>query len=211
MVMPRTAHGSSGSEKQDAVVNLNKVKAKKVFSSIHKLGFNLLSSGIAKTLIKSPLTLLSAPLGDIKINDPALLLTLDVLGQSKGVMYLTLNAGRDEIIAKMVLALSGLNEHAVKKGALIDQMEKENFDKACSIIYNSKIFIAEGEGVNSLWVKATELKNNKSVDLILIDDFHAVSFDLIDNEKTGYQDMLEHFNEMAINIGIPVVLVSRTI
>jgi replicative DNA helicase len=210
MVMPRTAYGTVQSDKQDAVVNLNKVRAKKVFSNIHKLGFNLLSTGIAKTLIKSPLTLLNASVGELKITDPALLLTLDVLGQNRGVMYLSLNASKDEVIAKLILALSGVTEENVKRGALIDKIERESFDKACSIIYNAKIYVAEDDGVNSLWIKAAELKASKDVDIIIIDDFHTVSFELLNDEKNNHQDVLEHFNEMAVNIGLPVVLIYRT-
>ena len=138
------------------------------------------------------------------------LLSLDVIGQGRGVLYLSFQAPREEVIAKMVMALSGVNENMVKKGALVTEAQ-DNFEKACSIIYNSNFHVAEGEISSNFWIKVQELKSKNLIDMVIVDDLHAVSFDLSKSETSDFQDVLEHFNEMAINVGLPVILISRTI
>ncbi|MBN1114504.1 MAG: hypothetical protein JXA66_04125 [Oligoflexia bacterium] len=210
MAVPRTARRWPQSGKAHGVVNLNSIRTKKVFSNVKGLGFSLLSSGVARVLVKSPLTLLAAPHGELGLRDPALLLTLDIIGQGKGVVYLSMNASRDEIIAKLVLALSGLNETMVKKGALLGE-SRDTFEKACGIIYNSNLHVAEGGIVNQLWIKLKELKSRARIDALIIDDLYSIGFEITDNENTDYQDLLEYFNDMSVNIGIPIVVISRPV
>ncbi|HOW16360.1 MAG TPA: DnaB-like helicase C-terminal domain-containing protein, partial [bacterium] len=137
------------------------------------------------------------------------LLSLDVIGQAKGVLYLSFNYQREEILAKMVMALSGVTENMVKKGAFVDEAQ-ESFERACSIIYNSSIHVAEGDVTSNFWINVQELKNSGSIDIVIIDDLYSFSSKITRNHG-GYQDILEHFNEMAVNVGLPVVLVSRSI
>ena len=197
------------------VLSLSRYRTKKQFSQIKGLGFSLLSSGISKTVIKSPLTVVDATRKAITLNDPSILLALDLIGQNKGILYLSLNAPKDEIIGKMILALAGLDEIQIQKGALEEPKNQENFDKACSIIYNSKIHIGELDFLNSLWITASELKQEEQIDAIIIDDFHSISFELLNDSTkeptSARQDLMEHFNEMSINIGLPVILLSRNI
>jgi len=195
------------SSNENGVVNLNNFKTKKLLSKIKTFGFGLLSSDIAKTIIKAPLNLLDAPKGELDIKDPALLLSLDVIGKNKGVLYLSFKYPREEIIAKMVMALSGVNETMVKKGAFMDEAQLA-FEKACAVIYNSNLHVAEGDVSSNFWVKIKEMKEKKMIDLVIIDDLQSFSNSIIKAEGT-FQDVLEHFNEMALNVGIPVVLLSR--
>jgi hypothetical protein len=208
-----TVHKEQGaglSEKeQQQVVNLNRIRNKSLFSSIKGLGLELLSTGISKTVINRPLTIVDAPVGDLDLRDPAILLSLDIIGEGKGLLYLALNAKRDEVIAKMILALTGVNEDSVKKGALIEESSSA-FTRACTFVYNSKIFVAEGSAIQKLWVDASELKKEGKIDLILIDDMHAIGFEILDDEKTTYQDLMEYLHEMAGNVGVPIVLVARS-
>jgi hypothetical protein len=199
-----------GSSNENSVLNLNSIKTKRLFAKIKGLGFSLLSTGITRAVIKAPLTLLDAPKGELELKDPVILLSLDVLGQSKGVLYLSFQVPREEVIAKMVMALSGVNETMVKKGALITEAQ-EAFEKACSIIYNSNFHVAEGEISSNFWIKVQELKQKNLIDMVIVDDLHAVSFEMSKSETAGFQDVLEHFNEMALNVGVPVVLISRTL
>ena len=210
MASPRTAHTIHDEKGNFGVVNLNNVRTKKLFSNIKGLGFNLLSTGVTRSVVKSPLTLLNAPQGELDLKDPALLLSLDMIGQSKGLLYLSMNSSRDEIIAKLVLALSGVNEALVKKGAFLGESQ-EAFEKACTIIYNSDLHVAEGMVSNKMWVKLKELRRKGSIDLLIIDDMHAIGFKQTDDENSNYQDLLEHFNEMALSVGIPIVLITRNL
>lgn len=200
----------SKDKNESHVLNLNGIRTKRLFSNIKGLGFGLLSTGISRAVVKAPLTLLDAPKGDLELRDPVFLLSLDVIGQGRGVLYLSFQAPREEVIAKMVMALSGVNENMVKKGALVTEAQ-DNFEKACSIIYNSNFHVAEGEISSNFWIKVQELKSKNLIDMVIVDDLHAVSFDLSKSETSDFQDVLEHFNEMAINVGLPVILISRTI
>ena len=208
MAVPRTEHAAE-TRTENGVLNLNNFKTKKMFSNVRTLGFGLLSSGVAASVIKSPLTLIDAPKGSIELNDPVLLLALDVVGQAKGVLYLSFNSPREEILAKMVMALSGVNENMVKKGAFVGEAQAA-FEKACSVIYNSNFHVAEGEISSNFWINVHNLKEKKLIDIVVIDDLQSLSFDIAKSSENGFQDVLEHFNEMALNVGIPVVLVSRT-
>ncbi len=194
---------------EDSVINFNKFRTKKLFSKVRGLSFGLLSTGVARNVAKSPLTILDAPSGELDLKDPTLLLSLDVIGQAKGVLYLSFNYQREEILAKMVMALSGVTENMVKKGAFVDEAQ-ESFERACSIIYNSSIHVAEGDVTSNFWINVQELKNSGSIDIVIIDDLYSFSSKITRNHG-GYQDILEHFNEMAVNVGLPVVLVSRSI
>jgi len=193
---------------EDAVINFNKFKTKKIFSKVRGLGFSLLSTGVAKNVSKAPLTIVDAPAGELDLRDPAILLSLDVIGQAKGLLYLSFNHQREEILAKMVMALSGVTENMVKKGAFVEEAQ-ESFERACAIIYNSNVHVAEGDISSNFWVKVQELKDNKLIGLVLIDDLYSFSSKVTKNHG-GYQDVLEHFNEMAVSVGIPVVLLSRS-
>ena len=195
---------------ENSVLNLNSIRTKRLFSNVRGLGFGLLSSGISRSIIKAPLTLLDAPKGEFELNDPVILLSLDVIGQAKGVLFLSFQIPREEIIAKMVMALSGVNETMVKKGALVTEAQ-EIFEKACAVIYNSNFHVAEGEISSNFWIKVQELKEKGTVDMVIVDDLHAVSSGLSKSETSDFQDVLEHFNEMALNVGVPVVLISRTL
>lgn len=209
MVMPRVEDVSvPQSLTDDAVINFNKFKTKKLFSKVRTLGFDLLSTGVAKSIAKAPLTIVDAPGGTLDLKDPALLLSLDVIGQAKGLLYLSFNHQREEVLAKMVMALSGVTETMVKKGAFVDGAQ-ESFERACSIIYNSSVHVAEGDISSNFWVNVQELKDKGLIDLVLIDDLYSFSSKVTRNHG-GYQDILEHFNEMAINVGVPVVLISRS-
>lgn len=210
MGYPRLEPNGSFSGQESSVLNLNGIKTKRMFSKIKGLGFNLLSTGIASAVVKAPLTLLDASKGDLDLKDPVILLSLDLIGQAKGVLYLSFQAPREEVIAKMVMALSGVNETMVKKGALVTEAQ-EAFEKACAIIYNSNFHVAEGEISSKFWIKVQELKQSGLIDMVIVDDLHTVNFELCKSENSGFQDVLEHFNEMAVNTGIPVVMISRTI
>jgi hypothetical protein len=207
-VVPR-AEQVVESRSENGVLNLNNFKTKKLFSKVRTLGFGLLSSGVASSVVKSPLTLIDAPQGTIDLKDPVLLLALDIIGQGKGVLYISFNSPREEVLAKMVMALSGVNETMVKKGAFVGEAQAA-FEKACSIIYNSNFHVAEGEISSNFWINVHNLKEKKLIDVVLIDDLQSLSFDIAKASENGFQDVLEHFNEMALNVGVPVVLVSRT-
>ncbi len=209
MVMPRVeVDGARLSFPEESVVNFNKFKTKKLFSKIRGMGFSLLSTGVARNIAKAPLTILDASAGELDLKDPAILLSLDVIGQAKGVLYLSFNYQREEILAKMVMALSGVTENMVKKGAFLDGAQ-DAFERACSIIYHSSVHVAEGDVSSNFWINVQELKDKGAVDLVIIDDLYSFSSKITRNHG-GYQDILEHFNEMAVNVGIPVVLVSRS-
>jgi len=207
--MPRVeVDGARLSFPEESVVNFNKFKTKKLFSKIRGMGFSLLSTGVARNIAKAPLTILDASAGELDLKDPAILLSLDVIGQAKGVLYLSFNYQREEILAKMVMALSGVTENMVKKGAFLDGAQ-DAFERACSIIYHSSVHVAEGDVSSNFWINVQELKDKGAVDLVIIDDLYSFSSKITRNHG-GYQDILEHFNEMAVNVGIPVVLVSRS-
>lgn len=209
MVMPRVEDARVRPDlTEESVVNFNKFKTKKLFSKVRGMGFSLLSTGVAKNIAKAPLTILDASPGDLDLKDPALLLALDVIGQAKGVLYLSFNYPREEILAKMVMALSGVTENMVKKGAFVEGAQ-DAFERACSIIYHSSIHVAEGDVSSNFWINVQELKDKGAVDVVVIDDLYSFSSKITRNHG-GYQDILEHFNEMAVNIGVPVVLVSRS-
>ncbi len=193
---------------EDAVVNFNKFKTKKLFSKVRTLGFSLLSTGVAKSVVKAPLTIVDAPAGVLELKDPALLLSLDVIGQAKGLLYLSFKDQREEILAKMVMALSGVTENMVKKGAFVDEAQ-ESFERACAIIYHSNVHVAEGDISSNFWVNVQELKDKGLIEMVLVDDLYSFSSKVTRNHG-GYQDILEHFNEMAVNVGLPVVLISRS-
>ncbi|MFH1223180.1 MAG: DnaB-like helicase C-terminal domain-containing protein [Pseudomonadota bacterium] len=206
-MIPRAEQRQAEIQNENSVVNLNTFKTKKLFSKIKAYGFGLLASDITKAVVKAPLNLLDVPKGELDIKDPAILLSLDVIGKSKGVLYLTFKYPREEVIAKMVMALSGVNETMVKKGAFIDEAQ-EAFEKACAIIYNSNFHVADGEVSSNFWVKIKEMKEKNKVDLVIRDDVHSFSRNFTKSEGT-FQDVLEHFNEMALNVNVPVVLLSR--
>jgi len=208
MAVTRVEH-SVETKTESGVLNLNNFKTKKLFSKVRTLGFGLLSSGVANSVVKSPLTLIDAPKGTIELKDPVLLLALDIIGQAKGVLYISFNSPREEILAKMVMALSGVNENMIKKGAFVGEAQAA-FEKACSIIYNSNFHVAEGNISSNFWINVHDLKEKKLIDVVLIDDLQSLSFNVAKSSDNGFQDVLEHFNEMAQNIGVPVVLVSRT-
>lgn len=208
MVLSRTEKVADINSNSD-VLNLNNFKTKKLFSKVRTIGFGLLSSGIASGIVKSPLTLLDAPKGELELKDPVILLSLDVVGQGKGVLYIGFNSSREEVLAKMVMALSGVNENLVKKGAFIGEAQA-SFEKACSIIYNSNFHIAKGEISSQFWINVHELKEKNLINMVIIDDIQSLSFNIAKSTEGGFQDVLEHFNEMSLNIDIPVVLVSRT-
>jgi len=208
MAVTRVEH-SVETKTESGVLNLNNFKTKKLFSKVRTLGFGLLSSGVANSVVKSPLTLIDAPKGTIELKDPVLLLALDIVGQAKGVLYLSFNSPREEILAKMVMALSGVNENMVKKGAFVGEAQAA-FEKACSIIYNSNFHVTEGDISSNFWINVHELKEKNLIDVVIIDDLQSLSFNIAKSSDNGFQDVLEHFNEMAQNIGVPVVLVSRT-
>lgn len=208
MAVTRVDH-SVETRTESGVLNLNNFKTKKLFSKVRTLGFGLLSSGVASSVVKSPLTLIDAPKGTIELKDPVLLLALDIVGQAKGVLYISFNSPREEILAKMVMALSGVNENMVKKGAFVGEAQAA-FEKACSIIYNSNFHVAEGTISSNFWINVHELKEKNLIDVVIIDDLQSLSFNIAKSSDNGFQDVLEHFNEMAQNIGVPVVLVSRT-
>ena len=140
MGYPRLEPKGSFSGHESGVLNLNGIKTKRMFSKIKGLGFNLLSTGITSAVVKAPLTLLDASKGELDLKDPVILLSLDFIGQAKGVLYLSFQAPREEVIAKMVMALSGVNETMVKKGALVTEAQ-EAFEKACAIIYSSNFHV----------------------------------------------------------------------
>lgn len=194
---------------ESGVLDLNNFKTKKLFSKVRTLGFGLLSSGVANSVVKSPLTLIDAPKGAIELKDPVLLLALDIIGQAKGVLYISFNSPREEILAKMVMALSGVNENMIKKGAFVGEAQAA-FEKACSIIYNSNFHVAEGTISSNFWINVHDLKEKNLIDVVIVDDLQSISFNIAKSADNGFQDVLEHFNEMAQNVGVPVVLVSRT-
>jgi len=208
MTVPRAEHAVE-TRTENGVLNLNNFKTKKLFSKVRTLGFGLLSTGVANAVVKSPLTLLDAPKATVELKDPVLLLALDIIGQGKGILYLSFNCPREEILAKMVMALSGVNETMVKKGAFVGEAQAA-FEKACSIIYHSNFHVAEGDISSNFWINVHELREKNLIDVVVIDDLQSISFDIAKSSENGFQDVLEHFNEMAQNIGIPVVLVSRT-
>jgi len=208
MAVTRVDH-SVETKTESGVLDLNNFKTKKLFAKVRTLGFGLLSSGVANSVVKSPLTLIDAPKGTIELRDPVLLLALDIVGQAKGVLYISFNSPREEILAKMVMALSGVNENMIKKGAFVGEAQAA-FEKACSIIYNSNFHVAEGTISSNFWINVHELKEKNLIDVVIIDDLQSISFNVAKSVDNGFQDVLEHFNEMAQNIGVPVVLVSRT-
>ncbi len=210
MGYPRLEPKGSFSSQESGVLSLNGIKTKRLFSKIKGLGFSLLSSGVSNSVVKNPLTLLDASNGDLDLKDPVILLSLDIIGQGKGVLYLSFKAAREEIIAKMVMALSSVNETMVKKGAFVTEAQ-EAFEKACAIIYNSKFHVAEGEIESKFWIKAQDLKQSGLIDMVIIDDLHSVNFQLCKSGHSAFQDILEHFNEMAFSTKLPIVMISRTL
>lgn len=191
------------------LVDINKFKTLKEFSKLKAKGFGLLSSGLAKSLIKGNFTIINAKSGELCLDDPALLLVLDLLGKNKSILYYSVHTPEEELVGKLILSLSGLNELMVKKGALNQEGEAQQlFEKACNVVHNSNLKIANGSVINSLWIEVQKLKQNKDLDLVIIDNLEGFSVDFME-QKDNIQEILEHFNEMSLNVEVPIVLVSR--
>jgi len=191
------------------LVDINKFKTLKEFSKLKAKGFGLLSSGLAKSLIKGSFTIINAKSGDLSLDDPSLLLVLDLIGKNKGILYYSVNTPEEELVGKLILALSGLNELMVKRGALNQEGEAQDlFEKACSVIHGSNLKIANGSIINSLWLEVKKLKQNKELDYVIIDHLEGFSIDFME-QKDNIQEILEHFNEMSLNVEVPIILISR--
>lgn len=192
------------------LTDINKFKTVKLFSNVKAKNFGLLSSGVSKTIIKSNLTIVNSSVGDLKLDDPSILLALDLIGRGKNLLYYSALTPEEEIIGKLVLALSGLNELLLKRGALInDKSAMAMFEKACSKVYSSNLKVAKGSILNSLWVEVKKLKQDNNLDIVIIDYLEGFGIDYLD-QKENFQDLLEHFNEMSLNIEIPIIIMSRT-
>jgi broad-specificity NMP kinase len=191
---------------ESQVLSFNNLKTNCVFSGLNCFGFDYLMSNVSKKIVKSNLNLISSKKGELRLDDPGIVLSLDFIGKAKRVLYLSLNASRDEFIAKMLLCLSGVNENMVQRGALIDG-NTSSFDKACSVIYNSRIRVADGSIVEKFWPNIKIMNKKEIIDVIIIDDMEKFKSNL--KIKTSNQKTLEYLNEMSENINIPVVVISR--
>lgn len=176
---------------KENIINFSRLKNQKIFSRVRNLGFSLLDSGVSYEIIKSSLNILNISKGVIKLKDPVILILLDLIGENKSVLYISENSLRDEVIAKAVLALSGVNEDMVKKGALINEAKKD-FEKACAFIYNSKLTFSSAKNLEDI---------RRDLDLIIIDDF--------EKEGNCFQEILGYFSEFSQKVNIPILLVSR--
>ena len=88
--------------------------------------------------------------------------------------------------------------------SIIKNIDSIPFDKTISMMHDLNDLILV------FYEKSHELKEKNLIDVVLIDDLQSLSFNVAKSSDNGFQDVLEHFNEMAQNIGVPVVLVSRT-
>jgi len=188
------------------LANFNAYKSLKCFSRIKAKGFELLSSGISKFLIKQDLSILSSKLGVLALDDPMFYLILDLIGQNKNIVVYSSDNSEDEIIAKLILKLANLNEFVLKKGALINSVEVQNtFSKASNIVYNSNLHILKGSILNSLWNELINFKKINKLDVLIIDYLEALSL----NDSKSMQELLEYFNQLSKHIETPIVLFSR--
>jgi hypothetical protein len=188
------------------ISNFCEYKTSKVFSNFKLRGFSLLSSGISKALIKSNITIINAKQGSLSLDDPLILLSLDLIGKSKNIFIYTSDLLEEELVAKLILSLSGLNEAVLKKGVLLeDSKELDFFEKASNIIFSSKLKFAKGSILSSFWQELKALKETNCLDLVIIDDIESLSIG-----EQSMQELLEHFNKLSETIGVKLVLISRT-
>jgi len=188
------------------LANFNQYKSLKCFSRITARSFALLSSGISKTLIKQDTTILSSKAGTLNLNDPLFYLLLDLIGRNKNIVLYSSQSSEEELVSKLILSLAGLNEMVLKKGALINSTDAINdFSKASTIVYNSKLKIIKGSILSSLWNELINLNNIDKLDYILIDYLEALS--VLDTKSM--QDLLEYFNDLAKHLEVQIILFSR--
>lgn len=143
----------------------------------------------------------------------ALNLAMNIILRNKSVVFFSLEMPAEQLMQRMLSAISNVNNYRFKEPSSLTKDEKEKILVAYDRIKDKKLFIDDSGSIklNEIIWKSKKLKEKEQLDLIIIDYMQLIPIDTYGsgNRQQEVSKISRSLKQLARELNVPIISLSQ--